>query len=445
MLQQKRGGPHTFPPSFAQQRLWFLDQLMPANPFYNIPAALRFPVALDHAVLEESLTELVRRHEALRTTFGSVDGQPVQIVAPPPGAAGGVAVHLRLEDLRALPAREGEATATRLATQEARLPFDLASGPLLRAALLRLGEQDSVFLLTMHHIISDGWSMGVFFRELSALYAAFATGQDSPLPPLPIQYADFALWQRGRLQGAVLAEQLGYWKRRLAGLPLLALPTDRPRPAAPSFQGAGHYFTLPAELAERLRALSTRAGVTLFMTLLAGFAALFGALHRPDRYRGGRADRQPQPGRAGRADRVFREHARAAHGCGGQPAVPGVVGAGARSGPGGLRAPGSAVRDAGRGVAARAGPQPQPPVPGDVPAPEHDHRAAGATAARPGGSSAELPAPPAIEVQRGTATFDLALDMWDGPRGISGRFEYSTDLFDAAHDCAASRALHRPA
>src|SRR6476469_4768333 len=231
------GGP--IPLSFAQQRLWFLDRFMPGNSFYNTSTALRLRGALNIAALEGSLTEMVRRHEALRTTFGSVDGQPVQIVAPPPGAAGGVAVHLRLEDLSALPASEGEATATRLANEEARRPFDLASGPLLRAALLRLGEQDSVLLLTMHHIISDGWSMGVFFRELSALYAAFATGQDSPLPPLPIQYADFATWQRGWLQGAVLAKQLGYWKRRLAGLPLLALPTDRPRPAAPSFQGAG--------------------------------------------------------------------------------------------------------------------------------------------------------------------------------------------------------------
>ena len=268
----RRNADEPVPLSFAQQRLWFLDQFQPGSPVYNIPAALRITAPLNAFALEQSLNEIVRRHEALRTTFAAVDGRPVQVIAP------ALRVPLPVTDLRGLPQTERETEATRLATQEAQHPFDLARGPLVRATLLRLGAGDHVLLLTMHHIVSDGWSMGVFFRELAVLYEAYATGKPSPLPELPVQYADFAQWQRQWLQGEVLAAHLTYWKQHLAGAPeVLELPTDRPRPAVQSFRGATYPFTLPPALSTALKTLSQREGVTLFMTLLAAFKTL---LHR---------------------------------------------------------------------------------------------------------------------------------------------------------------------
>jgi hypothetical protein len=207
------------PLSFAQQRLWFLDQFEPGSAVYNIPAAVRLTGLLDVTALEQSLNEIVQRHEALRTTFSAVQGEPMQVITPT------LTLTLVVTDLQEFPEAEWEAEARRLATQEARRPFDLSQGPLLRATLLRLGERDHVLLLTMHHIVSDGWSMSILFRELSVLYEAFSTGRPSPLPELAIQYADFAVWQRQWLQGEVLEEQLD------AAPPLLELPTDRPRPA----------------------------------------------------------------------------------------------------------------------------------------------------------------------------------------------------------------------
>jgi amino acid adenylation domain-containing protein len=254
--------------SFAQRRLWFLDQLAPGNPFYNLPIALRLSMPLDVGALERSLAAIIERHEALRTTFDAVDGEPLQIIgAPQP-------VSIPLVDLRNLPAGERESDAARLAAESARLSFDLRRGPLLRAALLRLDTDDYLFLLTLHHIVSDGWSAAVLARELQTLYPAEAAGYRALLPPLPVQYGDFAEWQRQWLQGPVLETQLAYWRRQLADLPVLGLPTDRPRPAMVSFRGAVHAFCLPPELLEGLRALSQGARVTPFMTLLAGFQAL---------------------------------------------------------------------------------------------------------------------------------------------------------------------------
>src|SRR5918998_1120577 len=224
-----------FPASYAQQRLWFLDQLVPGNAFYNVPATLRLTTPLDVEALRQSLGEIVRRHETLRTTFAVVDGQPMQVIAPQ------LEVELPVTDLRHLPGAERSREATRLAAQEAQRPFDLARGPLLRAGLLRLGEADHLLLLTVHHIVADGWSMGILFRELAALYTAVAAGRPSPLPELPIQYADYA-----------------YWRQQLAELPVQALPTDRPRPAATSFRGARQVLTLPAGLSAALKALSQR-------------------------------------------------------------------------------------------------------------------------------------------------------------------------------------------
>jgi len=253
------------PLSFAQERLWFIDRLEPGSEVYNIPVAWRLAGALDVAALERALGEIVRRHEALRTVFREVDGSPVQIVAPPGGFA------LAVEDLSGV----DEAAVGRRAGEEARRAFDLAAGPLFRAALLRLGAEDHVLLLTVHHIVSDGWSMGVLYRELSALYAAYREGRSSPLPELPVQYADHALWQREHLRDGVLDRQLAYWRERLADAPaLLELPTDHPRPAVQTFRGGHERIELPGELLARLEALGRSEGATLYMTLLGAFQVL---------------------------------------------------------------------------------------------------------------------------------------------------------------------------
>jgi acyl carrier protein len=258
-----------FPLSFAQQRLWFLDQLDPGNTAYLIPSVQQLYGVLDSAALERSLEELVRRHEVLRTTFLVRADQPVQIIHPAD------TYRLPLVDLSGLEQEERVSEARQLAGKEARLSCDLTQGPLLRTRLLRLHSEEHVLLLTMHHIIADGWSNDVFYRELAALYRAFATGEPSPLPPLLIQYADFAVWQRQWLQGDVLTAHLDYWKTQLRDpLPILHLPTDRPRPPIQSFQGAVHYFRLSSPLSIGLKTLGQQEGATLFMTLLAAFLVL---------------------------------------------------------------------------------------------------------------------------------------------------------------------------
>jgi amino acid adenylation domain-containing protein len=257
-----------FPASFAQQRLWFLDQLFPGNTFYNVATALRLKGSLNASALEETFNEIVRRHEALRTTFRMLDGQPVQVIAP------SLTIPLPLIDLRHLPAPEREAETRRIATEERSRPFDLSQDSLLRVMLLQLDASEHVLLLNLHHIICDGWSIGVLIRELGTLYPAFANNTRSPLPELPIQYADFAEWQHEWLQGEVLETQLGYWKQQLDNIPSLNLPTDKPRPATPTYRGATQFLELPKSLSEELEALSQRQGVTLFMTLLAAFQTL---------------------------------------------------------------------------------------------------------------------------------------------------------------------------
>ncbi|HEY7770022.1 amino acid adenylation domain-containing protein, partial [Longimicrobium sp.] len=257
------------PLSFAQERLWFIDRLVPGSAVYNIRVAWRLAGALDVPALERALGEIVRRHEALRTVFREVDGSPVQVIAPIGGFA------LPVEDLSGLGEVDREAAARYRAGEDARQPFDLAAGPLFRAALLRLGTDDHVLLLSMHHIVSDGWSMGVLFREMSALYEAYREGRESPLAELPVQYADYAVWQREQLEGEVLDRQLAYWRERLAGAPeLLELPTDRPRPAEQTYRGAHERIELSGELVERLRALARSEGATLYMVGLAAFQLL---------------------------------------------------------------------------------------------------------------------------------------------------------------------------
>ncbi len=255
------------PLSFAQQRLWFLEQLAPGNPFYNVPTAVRLTGLLHIAALEQTFNEIVRRHEALRTTFRMVTGQLVQVIAPH------LSISLDIVDLQPLPTNEREQQAQRLTTEESQKPFDLACGPLLRVKLLRLNDTEHVLLLTMHHIVSDGWSIGVLIQELEILYAVYTTDQPSPLNELPIQYADFAAWQRQWLQGEVLSSQLAYWRQQLADLPALDLPTDRTRPAVQSYRGATEYLEIFPGLGQLLD-LSQQAEVTLFITLLAAFQTL---------------------------------------------------------------------------------------------------------------------------------------------------------------------------
>jgi acyl carrier protein len=257
------------PLSFAQQRLWFLDQLEPGNAFYNCPAAVRMRGRLDVGALKRTLQEIIRRHEALRTRFETANGQPVQVIEDAP------ILNLRVVDLKQLPESEREIEAQRIAREDACLPFDLRRCPLVRATLLNLADKEHVALFTMHHIVSDAWSKGVLVREVAALYEAFSQGRPSPLPELPIQYADYAVWQRNWLQGEVLEKQLAYWRERLGGkLQALELPTDRPRPARPRGEGAYHLFVLPDQLSESLKALCRRTGTTMFMVLLAAFQTL---------------------------------------------------------------------------------------------------------------------------------------------------------------------------
>ena len=269
VLPVSRGG--TLPLSFAQERLWFLAQLEPDSSAYHIPAAFRLTGALNVTALEQSLNEIVRRHEALRTTLASVDGSPVQIIAESrPRPLGAL-------DLSASPQAEREAAVQHLLNAEAQRPFNLAHDLPLRATLLRLGEQEHVLLLVMHHITFDAWSLGVFLRELAVLYGTFSAGQPSPLPELSVQYADYAVWQRQQLQGVALDHHLTYWRRQLAGLHRVEVPTDRPRPPVQTPRGARHSLGLSQRLTTALHALSRQEGATLFMTLLAAFQTL---LHR---------------------------------------------------------------------------------------------------------------------------------------------------------------------
>jgi Condensation domain len=270
------GRDEPLPLSFAQQRLWFLAQMEGVSRAYHMPLGLRLTGELDRGALHRALDRLIARHEALRTTFDHTDGQPVQRIA---AENGGFA--LQEYDLRQHSDAEGE--LRRLAAEEANAAFDLQAGPLLRGRLIRLGDCEHVLLITMHHIVSDGWSMGVLTRELGALYRAYKDGHADPLPALAIQYPDYAVWQRRWLAGEVLQAQSDYWQHTLAGAPaVLELPTDRRRPVQQDHAGAFVALELDDGLTAGLKALRRRHGTSLFMTLLAGWAALLARLSGQD-------------------------------------------------------------------------------------------------------------------------------------------------------------------
>ena len=259
-----------FPVSSGQQRLWFLEQLQPGSPLYNIPIAVRLEGALDAAVLEQAFNQILCRHEILRTRFNLQNGEPVQIVAP------SLTLNLPVVDLQLRLENGRETEARRLLAEEARLPFDLQRLPLLRVKLLRLAAREHILVLTVHHIIFDGWSLTICFRELAAIYERLRAGNRTDLPDPPIQYAEFAVWQRERVR--LVGPELAWWKRRLGGvLPTLELPTDRPRPGVQTYRGAVESVALPGSLRGALQLLCQQTGVTLFTALLAAFQTL---LHR---------------------------------------------------------------------------------------------------------------------------------------------------------------------
>ncbi|MTJ10020.1 non-ribosomal peptide synthetase [Anabaena sp. UHCC 0204] len=259
---------YVFPASFGQKRLWFLDQLEPGSPFYNLPFAVRLQGNLNVSVLEQSFQAIIKRHEALRTALITVDEEPVQAIAPE------ITFTIPIVNLENLPESEREIQALKIATEEAQSPFILSEYPLMRVKLLRLHEQEHILLLTVHHTVFDGWSIGILLRELAAIYTNYSAGQLSPLPELPLQYADYSVWQQEWLQGEVLEQQLAYWQQQLADISPLQLPTDKPRSALQTYQGDTYSWQIPQDLTNALEGLSKKAGVTMFMTLLAAFNTL---------------------------------------------------------------------------------------------------------------------------------------------------------------------------
>jgi amino acid adenylation domain-containing protein len=269
-ITPRGSGGENCPLSFAQQRLWFIDQLEPGNALYHIPQAARLKGELSIAALSQSLTEVIRRHEVLRTRFPIDQGAPAQVITPV------AALPLLIVDLSGISQQEQDRQVSSLARQETHRPFDLSEGPLLRTTLIYLKEQERVLLMTMHHIVSDGWSIGILVKEFFSLYRAYRSGERSPLAELSIQYGDFSVWQRGWLGGEVLTRQVDYWRNKLKGLTALNLPTDYPRPKNASHRGGIVLAHVPPALTENLRRLSRRQEVTLFMTLLAAFQTLLG-------------------------------------------------------------------------------------------------------------------------------------------------------------------------
>ncbi|HKP75085.1 MAG TPA: amino acid adenylation domain-containing protein, partial [Longimicrobiaceae bacterium] len=406
-----RDGP--LPLSFAQERLWFLDRLEPGSPVYNLPVVLRLEGTLDVAALERTVAEIVRRHEALRTTFAMIDGAPVQVIHDASDGA-----TLSIQDAAAM---DDGALRERIESL-AEAPFDLERGPLCRAVLLRRSDHEHVLLLLTHHVISDGWSVGVLLREVAALYTAFAAGEGSPLAPLPVQYADYAAWQRAHLEGDRLDAQLGWWRERLAGAPaVLELPADRPRPAVRSYRGAVHRFGIGAEVAARLRAFCRAEGATPFMALLAAFDVLLARYAGVDDVVVGtpvagrtRAEVEPVIG-------FFVNTLALRAGLAGDPSFREMV---------------ARVRETALGAYAHQDLPFEKLVEELRPGRSRSHsplfQVLFVFQNTPGGALEMngLRATP-VEPQGRHAKFDLSLHLEEAPDGLRGQIEYATDLFDA--------------
>ncbi len=404
------------PLSFSQERLWFLDKLAPGNPFYTESSALRLAFAVDAAAMERAINAVVERHDVLRMRVVVENGRPVQVATP------SMHVPLPVTDLGGMSASEQELEVERVALENAMKPFDLERGSLMRAHLLRLGASNHVFLLALHHIVTDGWSMNVFSREVSAYYRAFALGQQVALPQLPIQYFDYAAWQRGAAHARALDGQVDYWRKQLAGLPQLDLPLDRPRPKALAFRGSHLEVTIPANLSAGLRVLSRREKVTLFMSSLAVFGALL-HLHtgQTDIVVGtpvagrNRSELEPLIG-------IFLNTLVLRLDLSGDPSYRELL------------------RRVKRMAAAAYDHQ-------DLPFDQlvtdlQPHRDLGKNPLfqalfqffippdeKSGGAGMDVATVP---IDRGAAILDLAYHMWDTPQGIHGRIEFSTELFDAS-------------
>jgi amino acid adenylation domain-containing protein len=419
-----------FPASFAQQRLWFLDKLAPGTAAYNVALAIRLgseAAPLDLPALKAALREVTRRHEALRTTFATQEGAPLQVVAARFELA------IATVDLAAVPADERRATAERLANAEARRPFDLEAGPLLRALVLVLGATEHVLVITVHHIVCDGWSLGLLFEEVSELYPAFAAGRPSPLPEPAMQYADYAIWQREWFQGEELERQLSFWRAALAGdLPVLALPSDRGRPPVSSFAGACLRFHIAVDLAAALNQLARREGVSLFMLLLGAFTVLLHRLSGQDEILVGTPIANRDRPEIERAIGFYTNTV--------------VFRTDLSRGPS-FRALLGRIRERALGVFAHQ----------DVPLDkvvEDIHPARGTSwnpvfqamfgLQRAPESALRLPGVRAetVDVHGGSSKFDLTVDIQELPdgRGLQGLFEYSQDLFD---DATAARIMRQ--
>jgi len=415
-IPPRADGRRVFPLSFAQARLWFLDRLHPGNVFYTIDVALRLDFAVDPALMQRCVDEVVARHEALRTTFEPRQGQPVQVVHPH------VPVRVATVDVSDVPDPQG--AAVRVATAQARTPFDLRAGPLLRVTLVRLGSSRWVLAVAVHHIVADGWSMRVLFAEVAALYTAHARHEDVPLADIAVQYPDYALWQRERLSGDHLDAHLGYWTDQLAGLPVLDLPTDRPRPPVQTFTGATTTFTLPPAAVAALRRTTAAAGATPFMGLLTVFGALLARYAGTDDVVVGapiagrtRVELEPLIG-------FFVNTLVLRLDLSGDPTYAEAL---ARTRRTALDAYAHQEVPFEKLVETLAPPRdlsrnPLASIAFHLFSDPHSQHAAA-----PSGPAADT-----LQVERGTALFDLVVTTWDDEGTIAGRIEFNTDLFDPA-------------
>ncbi|MCZ6821122.1 MAG: condensation domain-containing protein [Calditrichaeota bacterium] len=417
--------------SFLQEGLWFLDQLDPGKATYNVPGATRLKGQLDKEALDKALSEIIRRHESLRTIFKQENGKPLQVIVP------AQPLHLEVTNLEELSEEEKEAEILRLATDEARKPFDLSRGPLCRFFLIRLREDEHVLVLNIHHIVTDGWSMGVFTRELVALFEAFTKGNESPLQELPIQFPDFAIWQRKWLREKVLAKQLSFWRKQLSGAPpALDLPADRPRPPFQTSRGNHKTMVLSESLSDALRMLTQRENSTLFETLLAAFKILLSFYGKQDDIVVGspvaNRNRSELEGMIG----YFVNMLPLRTDLSGNPSFKDLLGRVHKSTMASYAHPDLPFGKLVEELKLERDPSRNPIFQVEFILLTYEHAPAvyGYGFRSPIKRSlkvSDLTLTP-VEVESGVAKFDLVVLLWDIPEGISGTFEYNADLFDAS-------------